>query len=182
MNEFRHDYFDEAIAAGNRAAARRLALLLGSKDLLDDAFYKKIYENRYLLQIWSKDIENIAFTTSQYYSTLYEDLLYSLMLEGNIEGVKEVVESEALRIMFEKNADMVQYYLNLDNDRQVALRETELVRAWKRGDLSYGEELLEKMEENGVAHSKLYNLKLRQCLSLDEMLELLNNWKKDELT
>ena len=102
LNEFRHDYFDEAIAAGNRAAARRLALLLGSKDLLDDAFYKKIYENRHLLQIWSKDIENIAFTTSQYYSTLYEDLLYNLLLEGNIEGVKEVVESEALRIIFEK--------------------------------------------------------------------------------
>eukprot|EP00944_MAST-04C_sp_MAST-4C-sp1_P011288 g11288.t1 len=181
LNEFRHDYFDEAIAAGNRAAARRFALLLGSKDLLDDAFYKKIYENRYLLQIWSKDIESIAFTTSQYYSTLYEDLLYSLMLEGNIEGVEKVVESEALRIIFEKNADMVQYYLNLDNDRQVALRETELVRAWKRGDLSYAEELLEKMEENGVAHSKLYNLKLRQCLSLDEMLELLNNWKKRQI-
>ena len=39
--------------------------------------------------------------------------------------------------MFEKNADMVQYYLKLDNDKQVALRESELVLAWKRGDLSY---------------------------------------------
>eukprot|EP00943_MAST-04B_sp_MAST-4B-sp1_P009475 g9475.t1 len=184
LNEMRCDYFDKLVQSNDPSAMRDFLSLISKNDFVHDELYKKMYSQANPNRLFGEDLEKIAFSTSQYLKDLHKDLLYTLLLEGSYKSVKKVIESEATRIFYEKEKDMTQAFLSWDNDHLLNIRETKIFKRlqydqytkFARDDnYSYAKELLKKMEKNGVAHAKLYNIIMKYHLSSDTMMGLLND-------